>query len=90
LLSVEAFLRDLVGRETLAVEELMPTFEQLWLSPAGEPVCSEFRLTAFRRRTGAGPRGWLLHPLTGAFGQTHLGPPSEPDVHVPRLSRVRA
>jgi hypothetical protein len=55
-LSVETAMRQLVnGDGHLGVEEMLPTFDQLWLHTNDGPLCSELRLAAYRdleERTG--------------------------------------
>lgn len=49
-LSVDAFLSDTEGNQRLELEEMLPSFDQLWLGADGERYCAELRLTAFRGR----------------------------------------
>ncbi|MFC4564328.1 hypothetical protein ACFO4E_20895 [Nocardiopsis mangrovi] len=50
--SVTAFLREVESGAEIAVEELLPADEDMWLRTAEGPITTELRLTAFRRKDG--------------------------------------
>jgi hypothetical protein len=51
-LSCEAFVRDAVAAEGAVVTEMLPAPQNLWLKHASGRVCSEIRMTLFRRAEG--------------------------------------